>query len=305
MHRDVGHVARIEWLAGRGLLRPGGDRVHRILFGEKADVRRARERDGDALLALVAQPVADPGREPLVGDADVLADPQTRDRRERPLRRLQDEAHRARLALRCELVVDGVEKDGVGSSGAEAVLEERAPRDVVLEELGQAALPRAHGLVDRLRFLLGGLADQDLAGLFGPAQGFVLRLGPSGQRIDEVRRRRVQIPLDHRSALHVDEDRAGVPTEDVLVVAVDVVVTLLPRRGTALREDPLGLEQRGVRVGPQVREVDPAEHAVPVDVIPLCAPEVLLRLTDLRRRVENAAARELFADDEHPLVQPV
>ena len=113
------------------------------------------------------------------------------------------------------------------------------------------------------------------------------------------------VPLDHRATLHVDEDRAGIAAEDVLVVAVDVVVALLPRGGPALGEDPLGFEERRVRVRAEVREVDPAEDAVPVHVVALRSPEVLLRLTDFGGRVEDAAAGELLAHDEHPLVESV
>ena len=65
------------------------------------------------------------------------------------------------------------------------------------------------------------------------------------------------------------------------VVAVHVVVALLARRDAALGEDALRLQERRVRVGAQMREVDPAEDAVPVDVVPLAAPEVLLRLAHL------------------------
>ena len=79
----------------------------------------------------------------------------------------------------------------------------------------------------------------------------------------------------------MDEDRAGVAAEDVLVVAVDVVVALLACGGPALRQDALGLEERRVRIGAQVGEIDAAEHTVPVDIVPLRAPEILLRLPDL------------------------
>ena len=133
----------------------------------------------------------------------------------------------------------------------------------------------------------------------------MLRLGPARERVDEVGRRRVYVPLDHGAALDVHEHRTGVAAEDVLVVAVDVVVALLAGRGPPLRQDPFRLEKRRVGVGAKVREVDAAEHAVPVDVVPLRAPEVLLRLTDLRGRVEDAAARELLADDEHSLLQAI
>ena len=103
----------------------------------------------------------------------------------------------------------------------------------------------------------------------------------------------------------MDEDRASVAAEDVLVVPVDVVVALLAGCDAALGEDALGLQQRRIRVGAQVREVDPAEDAMPVHVVALRAPEVLLRLADLLRRVEDAASGELLGDDEHALVQRV
>ena len=101
------------------------------------------------------------------------------------------------------------------------------------------------------------------------------------------------------------EHGAGVAAEDVLVVAVDVVVALLTRRDAPLGEKPLGAQERAVRVRAKVRQVYPAEHPVPVDVVGLRAPEALLGLPDLGRRVEDAAARELFGHDEHPLVERV
>ena len=54
-----------------------------------------------------------------------------------------------------------------------------------------------------------------------------------------------------------------------------------------------------------MREVDAAEHAVPVDIVALRAPQVLLRLSHFHRRIEDAATRELFRHDEHPLVERV
>ena len=44
---------------------------------------------------------------------------------------------------------------------------------------------------------------------------------------------------------------------------------------------------------------------MPVHIVALSAPEVLLRLADLGRRVEDAAARELLTHDEHPFLQGV
>ena len=82
----------------------------------------------------------------------------------------------------------GVEHDRLGAADPEAVLEERAPRDVVLEQLRETSFPRAHRLVDRLRFLLGRLADEHLAGLLGAPERLVLGLGPPREGVDEVRR---------------------------------------------------------------------------------------------------------------------
>ena len=61
--------------------------------------------------------------------------------------------------------------------------------------------------------------------------------------------------------MEVDEDRARVPAEEILVEPVDVVVALLARRDPALGEKALGTEQRAVRVGPKVREVEPTEYS--------------------------------------------
>src|SRR5438105_2974947 len=120
-------------------------------------------------IGVVAEPIAHARGKAFVGDADVLADPKPRDGGERAGRGLEDEAHRARLALRGQLVVVGVQHRGLGLAHAEAVLEEGATGDVVLQKLGQAALPRADGLVNGLRLFLGRLADEDLAGLFRAA----------------------------------------------------------------------------------------------------------------------------------------
>src|SRR5437773_2064292 len=129
-------MPRIDRLAGRCFAGPDRDHVGGVLLGEQTDVGRARELQRYGLLAVVAQAVADSGSEPLVGDADVLPDPEPRDARERARGRLEDETHGARLALRRQLVVVRVERDGLALTHTEAVLEERAPRDVVLEELG-------------------------------------------------------------------------------------------------------------------------------------------------------------------------
>src|SRR5438045_3043175 len=223
-------MPRVDRLSGGRLLRPDGDHVPGVLLGQQTDVRRAGELETYRFFAVVAQAVAHAGGEAFVGDADVLADPETGNARERAGRRLEDEAHRARLALRSQLVVVRVQHDRLGLSDAEAVLEERAARDVVLEKLRETALPRAHGVVNGFRFFFRGLADENLAQLLGATQRLVLGLRPARERVDEVGRRRVDIPLDHGAALDVNEDRARVAAEDVLVVPVDVVVALLPRR---------------------------------------------------------------------------
>ena len=63
--------------------------------------------------------------------------------------------------------------------------------------------------MDRLRVLLAHFATG--FGPLGAAQRLVLRLGPARQRVDEVRGGRVDVPLDERAALHVDEQRAALP----------------------------------------------------------------------------------------------
>src|SRR5437773_4210840 len=274
-------MPRVDRLSGCRLLRPDGDHVGGVLLGKQTDVRRAGELDGYRFLAVIAEPIPDAGGESFVGDADVLADPETGNTRERSGRRLEDEADGPRLALRCQLVVVGMQHDRLRLAGAEAVLEERPARDVVLEKLGETTLACTYGLVDGLRLLLGGLSDKDLSCLFRAPQRFVLRLRTPRQRVDKVRRRCVDVPLDHGAALHVHEDGARVAAEYVLVVAVDVVVALLAGGGAALRQDPLRLEKRRVRIRAQVRKVDAAEDSVPVHVIALRAPQVLLRLAHL------------------------
>src|SRR2546425_1216896 len=206
-------MPRVDRLSGGRLARSHGDDVGGVLLRQQPDVRRAGELETYRFLAVIAEAVAHARGEPLVGDAYVFADPEAGNARERPRRRLEDETHGACLPLRSQLVVVGMEHDRFALSDAEAVLEERATRDVV--------------------------------------------------------------------------------------------VALLAGRGAPLRQDPFRLEKRRVGVGAKVREVDAAEHAVPVDVVPLRAPEVLLRLTDLRGRIEDAAARELLADDEHSLLQAI
>src|SRR5437773_9141125 len=298
-------MPRVDRLSGGRLLRPDRDHVGGVLLGKQTDIRRAGELDGYRFLAVIAEPIPDAGGESFVGDADVLADPETRNARERADRRLEDEAYGPRLALRGQLVVVGVEHDRLRLAGAEAVLEERPARDVVLEKLRETTLACAHRLVDGLGLLFGGLSDQNLPRLFRPPERFVLRLRTPRERVHKVRRRCVDVPLDDGAALHVHEDRARVAAEDVFVVAVDVVVALLARGGATLRQDPLRLEKRRVRIRAQVRKVDAAEDSVPVHIVALRAPQVLLRLANLGRRVEDAAARELLAHDEHPLLQAV
>src|SRR5438309_2076568 len=105
------------------------------------------------------------------------------------------------------------------------------------------ALVPANRIVDRLRLFLGGLADEDLAGLLGAAELLVLGLRPTRERVDEIRRRRVDVPLDDGAALHVHEHRAGVAAEDVLVITVDVIVARLAGGDTPLRQDALRFEQ--------------------------------------------------------------
>src|SRR2546423_2806604 len=295
----------VDRLARGRLARPDRDHVSWVLLREQADVRRAGELETYGFLSVVAEAIAHAGREALVGDADVLADPEARNAGERTRRRLENEAHCARLALRRELVVVRVKHDWLRLPGPEAVLEERAARDVVLEQLRETTLACAHRLVNGLRLLFGGLAHEDLSQFFGATQGFVLGLGPARECVDQVGRRGVDVPLDDGAALHVYEHGAGVSAEDVLVVAVDVVVALLARRRAALRENSLSFQQRRVRVRPKVRKIDAPKHAVPVHIVSLSAPEILLGLTYLSRRVKNAATRELLAHDEHPLLQPV
>src|SRR5207237_9878966 len=131
--------------------------------------------------------------------------------------------------------------DRFGLAHAEAVLKERAARGVVLEKLRKAAFTRPHRLVDRLLLFLGCLSDKHFAGLLGTTERLVLRLRMARKGVHEVGRRRVDIPLDDSAALHVHEDGARVAPEDVLVVAVDVVIALLARSGAPLRQDALRL----------------------------------------------------------------
>src|SRR6267142_2983016 len=141
-------MPRLDRLSRRGLPRPDGDHVGGVLLREETDVRRTGELQTYRFLAVVAQAVAHAGGETLVRDADVFSDPETGHARERARRRLEDETHGARLALRRQLVVVRVQHDRLGLSDAEAVLEERAARHVVLEQLGETALLRAHRLVN-------------------------------------------------------------------------------------------------------------------------------------------------------------
>src|SRR5438552_9741531 len=156
-------MPRVDRLSGGRLLCPDRDHVGRVLLGKQTDVRRAGELDGYRFLAVIAKPIPDAGGESFVGDADVLADPKTRNARERAGRWFEDEADGPRLALRGQLVVVGVQHDRLRLAGAEAVLEERPTRNVVLEKLREATLAGTHRLVDGLRLLLGGLTDKDLS----------------------------------------------------------------------------------------------------------------------------------------------
>src|SRR6267378_6560384 len=274
-------MSRFDRFSRGRLARPNSDEVGGVLLRKQTDVRCAGELDTYRFLAVVPQPVANAGGKPFVGDANVLPYTEAGDAREGARRRLEDEAYGARLTLRGQLVVVRMQHDRLGLSDAEAVLEERAARDVVLEQLRETALFCAHRLVDGLRLFFGGLPDEDLPKLLSPPKCFVFGLRPARERVHEVGGGRVDVPLDDGAALHVDEHRARVPAEDVLVVAVDVVVALLAGRGAPLRQDPFRFQERRVRIGADVREVDPAEDAVPVHVVPLRTPEVLLGLTDL------------------------
>src|SRR6266550_7554024 len=128
-------MPRVDRLSGGRLLCADRDHVGGVLLGEQTHVRRARELDRYGFLAIVPEAIAHAGGEPFVGDADVLADPEARNTRERASRRLEDEAHGARLALRGQLVVVRVEYHRLRLADAEAVLKERAARNVVLEKL--------------------------------------------------------------------------------------------------------------------------------------------------------------------------
>src|SRR5437762_7192709 len=147
----------VDRLARGRFARPDGDHVSRVLLREQANVRRAGELETYRFLAVVAEAIPHAGREALIGDADVFADPEARNAREGTRRRLENEAHCARLALRRELVVVRVKNDWLRLPGPEAVLEERAARDVVLEQLRETTLACAHRLVNGLRFFFGGL----------------------------------------------------------------------------------------------------------------------------------------------------
>src|SRR6267378_3649615 len=153
-------MSRFDRFSRGRLARPNSDEVGGVLLRKQTDVRCAGELDTYRFLAVVTEPVANAGGKPFVGDANVLPDTEAGDARERARRRLEDEADGARLTLRGELVVVGMQHDRLGLSDAEAVLEERAARDVVLEQLRETALFCAHRLVDRLRLFFGGLPDE-------------------------------------------------------------------------------------------------------------------------------------------------
>src|SRR5437773_12499406 len=100
-------MPRVDRLSGGRLLRPDRDHVGRVLLGKQTDVRRAGELDGYRFLAVIAEPIPDARGAAFLGDADVLADPETRNARDRSGRRLEDEADVPALALRCQLAVVG------------------------------------------------------------------------------------------------------------------------------------------------------------------------------------------------------
>src|SRR2546423_15587338 len=125
-------MPRVDRLSGGRLLRPNRDHVRGVLLGQQADVRRARELETYRFLAVVAQAVTHAGCEALVGDADVLADPETGNARERARRRLENEAHRARLALRRQLVVARLQHDRLRLSYTQPVLDKCAAPDFLI-----------------------------------------------------------------------------------------------------------------------------------------------------------------------------
>src|SRR3981081_590533 len=104
-------MSRFDRLSGGRLSRADGDHVGGVLLREQTDVRRAGELETERFLAVVPERVATAAGEPFVRDANVLPDTETRDARERARRRLEDQTHGARLALRGQLVVVGVPHD--------------------------------------------------------------------------------------------------------------------------------------------------------------------------------------------------
>src|SRR3954467_10349726 len=107
-------MAGVQLLSRCRFPRSDRDHVSWVLLRKQAEVRCAGELETDRFLAVVTQAVTHASREAFVGDADVLADPEAGDARERARRRLEDEADGAGLALRGELVVERVQHDRVG-----------------------------------------------------------------------------------------------------------------------------------------------------------------------------------------------
>src|SRR5438132_12121129 len=149
VHGDLGDVPNaLERLRRRRLPCPKGDERAGVRLAHERDGRHARERELDRALAVIAQAIPNAGGETLVRDPNVLPQAEAGDARERAGRRLEDEAHRARLALRGELIGQRAKAHRVVAADLEAVLEERWARIVVLEQRHDPALLRADSLVD-------------------------------------------------------------------------------------------------------------------------------------------------------------
>ena len=160
----------------------------------------------------------------------------------------------------------------------QAVQQRSASESIVGQETVQARLLLRRRVADRSGRALAARETR------------VVGLGPPGEHVGRVVATRQHGDLGERAAARrVQRHRQrGRPYQDlVAAVAVHVGDRDLDGRRTA-RQLGLGLQQRALHRPAQVREIAAAEHAVPVGVVGLAAPQ---RLARLRPRAGSSGRR--------------
>ena len=143
----------------------------------------------------------------------------------------------------------------------------------------------AAALVDRARGAggIGGGSRPDLV---------VIRLRAPGQHVGDVQPRRTVAELgDHAAVVGRNRDGERARADEDLVMSVAVTVFARPRdlgHGARVDQRSLRFQERALHGPAQMRQIAAAEHAVPVRVVGLSAPE--RGLAPAEPRVVGAAA---------------